>query len=143
MVEHQRDGVSGRRSAGTAGGSFRRAVRTGSLLFVAGQVAADRPGVVLGDASTETRVVMELLGEVLSEYGVGYDAIVRCGVYLTDLAEFAVIDRCYRSYFTAESLPARTCVQVAALLAGCRVEIDAVARIPRRRGPSQRRSPLA
>jgi 2-iminobutanoate/2-iminopropanoate deaminase len=52
--------------------------------------------------------------------------VVRCTIFLTDLADFTKVNEVYGRYFTAEP-PARATVQVAALPRGAKVEIDAIA----------------
>ncbi len=112
------------------GGVYAHAVIDGDYAFLSGQLAADAPdGVELGDIRVETRVAMELLGTVLDELGLGYGDVVRVGIFMTDLSEFAAMNATYESFFTSGSYPARTCVGVASLLDGCRIEIDGVARV--------------
>ncbi len=74
----------------------------------------------------ETRRVLENLRAVLAAAGVGMDAVVRTTVYLTDLADFPVVNQTYAEFFPSPS-PARATVQVAALPRNARVEIDAIA----------------
>ena len=79
-----------------------------------------------GDVETETRRAMENLGAVLAAAGSGWPKVVKCTIYLTDMADFGRVNEVYASFFD-ESPPARACVQVAALPKGARVEIDAIA----------------
>ena len=55
------------------------------------------------------------------------DDVVRAGVFLADISDFAVMNGVYEGRF-ATPYPARTCVQAAALPLGARVEIEVVAR---------------
>ena len=100
----------------------------GRLVFLSGQIPLDpRTGeLVAGDISAQTVRVMENLGAVLRAASLGFPDVVRCTVYLVDLAEFSVVNSVYGRYFAA-SPPARATVQVAALPKGARVEIDAIA----------------
>lgn len=113
------------------GGSYSHAVLDEHHCYLAGQLAVDAPGGRPAGIATETRAVMELLGRVLADLGLGFGDVLRTGVFMTDLGEFAAMDEVYRGYFAAGRLPARTCVQVAGLIGGCHVEIDGVARLPR------------
>jgi 2-iminobutanoate/2-iminopropanoate deaminase len=118
---------------GDPGGAFpySQGVRSNGFLFVAGQLAADEPGfAALGDIEAETRMAMQRIGRILAEAGSGFAHVVRVGVFMTDLGEFARMNAAYREFFPAGRLPARTCVGVASLLDGCRIEIDCVARMP-------------
>jgi 2-iminobutanoate/2-iminopropanoate deaminase len=111
------------------GGAYSHAVADDRYAFLAGQLAVDAPGGLPGDIREETRTAMELLGQVLGELRLGFGDVLRVNVYMTDLAEFEAMDEVYASFFAGASLPARTCVGVAALLSGCRIEIDCVARL--------------
>jgi enamine deaminase RidA (YjgF/YER057c/UK114 family) len=122
-------------SAGVGtGGSYSHAVVDGDYAFLAGQLAVDAPGGAPSDIRAETRVVMGLLARVLADLGLGLGDLVRTNVYLRELADFAGMDAEYAAAFGDGPLPARTCVQVGALIGGCRVEIDGIARRPRRQG---------
>jgi len=109
-------------------GPYSQAIRAGSLLFVSGQIplVPASGDVVVGDVVAQTHRVMESLGAILSAAGVGYDAIVRTTIFLTDLNDFALVNDAYGSYF-ADPAPARATVQVEALPKSVRVEIDAIA----------------
>lgn len=82
--------------------------------------------VVGGDAGAQAARVMENLGAVLAAEGLGYGNVVRCTLFLVDLADFGAVNEVYGRYFPGEP-PARTTVQVVALPRGARVEIDAIA----------------
>jgi 2-iminobutanoate/2-iminopropanoate deaminase len=69
---------------------------------------------------------MDNLEAVLQEAGMGFSNLVKVGIYLQDLADFAVVNELYGRRF-AESPPARACVQVAGLPKGVLVEIDGIA----------------
>ena len=56
--------------------------------------------------------------------------VVRTTVFLTDLGDFATMNEIYATYFR-EPAPARSTVQVAALPKSVRIEIDAIAMLPR------------
>jgi 2-iminobutanoate/2-iminopropanoate deaminase len=104
------------------------AVSTGRLVFLSGQIPLDPVSgeMVAGDILSQTERVMENLGAVLRAADLGFQAVVRCTIYLVDLSDFAAVNAVYGRYFTAAP-PARATVQVAALPRGARVEIDAVA----------------
>jgi len=111
-------------------GPYSQAVeaRPGRLVFLSGQIPLDPATgeLVVGDISVQTERVMENLGAVLKAASLGFPDIVRCTIYLVDLAEFVTVNGVYGRYF-ASAPPARATVQVAALPKGARVEIDAVA----------------
>lgn len=111
-------------------GPYSQAVVAGGLLFCSGQIPLDPESGVLvsGTVADETRRVLENLRGVLAAAGLGFDAVVRTTVYLTDLADFPVVNQVYAEFFPPPS-PARSTVQVAALPREARVEIDAIAEI--------------
>ena len=79
-----------------------------------------------GDIGAQTHRVLQSLQAVLEGAGSGLDRVVKTTVFMTDLGEFAAMNEVYATYFTSEP-PARSTVQVAALPAGARVEIEAIA----------------
>ncbi len=97
-------------------------------LWLSGQIPLDpvTGELVAGDVEAQTVRVMENLGAVLGAVGAGFEHVVRCTIYLVDLADFAKVNEVYARSF-AKDPPARATVQVAALPLGARVEIDAVA----------------
>lgn len=109
-------------------GPYRQAVVAGDLVFCAGQVGLDPATgqLVTGGLPTETTRALENLAAVLAAAGLGLRDVVKTTVYLVDLGEFAALNEVYGRYFTPP-YPARATVQVTALPAGARVEIDAIA----------------
>lgn len=111
--------------AATNTGSYSPALRVGPWVYVSGQGPIDPAGnVIAGDIVAETRLTMVNVARLLKAAGAGMGDVVKCTVYLADLAEFEAFDAEYRNHFTAP-LPARTTIQAG--LQGIRVEIDAVA----------------
>jgi 2-iminobutanoate/2-iminopropanoate deaminase len=102
--------------------------RGARTLWLSGQIALDPATgtLVEGDVTAQTARVMANLGAVLAAAGAGFDDVVRCTIYLADLADFASVNEVYARSFQRDP-PARSTVQVAALPRGARVEIDAVA----------------
>ena len=109
-------------------GPYAQAVAAGDLVFCAGQVGVDPATgkLVAGGIEAETARVCENLAAVLAAAGLGLRDVVKTTVYVVDLADFAALNGVYGRYFPAPH-PARATVQVAALPAGARVEIEAVA----------------
>ncbi len=112
-------------------GPYSQAIAVGDLVFCSGQIALDPAtgSLVSGGVADETRRVLENLRGVLSASGLALTAVVRTTVYLTNLADFPVVNQVYAEFFPAPS-PARSTVQVAALPRDARVEIDAIAVAP-------------
>lgn len=110
-------------------GPYSQAVRMGQgPIFLSGQIPLDPAtgALVEGDITAQTERVMANLQNVLAAAGVSFGHVVRCGIFLTDLNDFAKVNEVYGRYFT-ENPPARSTVQVSALPKGARVEIDAIA----------------
>ncbi len=103
-------------------------VANGKTVYCSGQIPLDpKTGqLVEGDISLQTERVLENLKAVLTESGLGLGNVVRCGIFLTDLNDFAKVNEVYGRYFQ-EAPPARSTVQVSALPKGARVEIEVIA----------------
>jgi 2-iminobutanoate/2-iminopropanoate deaminase len=113
-------------------GPYSPAVVFERLVFVSGQGAKDpATGQLVGtDVETQTEQVLKNIAAILEASGSSLDHVLRCGVFLTDIADFARMNAVYSRVF-GNNRPARTTVQVVALpMPGLRVEIDAVAYIP-------------
>ncbi len=111
-------------------GPYTPGVGVGDTVYLSGQIGLDPVSgqLVEGGTEAQARRVMENLGAVLKEAGVGYGQVVKATIFMTDLAEFAKVNEIYGTYFPAGGVPpARSTVQVAALPRGARVEIDFVA----------------
>ncbi len=105
------------------------AVTAGRMIFCSGQIPLDpATGEVhgAGDVKAEATRVMENLKAVLEAAGASLAQVVKTTIYLTDLANFALVNEVYGGYFKGEP-PARATVQVSALPKGVQVEIDAIA----------------
>ncbi|KAJ3225359.1 hypothetical protein HDU81_007968 [Chytriomyces hyalinus] len=73
---------------------------------------------------------MEQLVAILASAQLSLDNVTRVNLYITDLADFAEINKAYALFFSNGKYPARTCVAVSALIGGTRIEIEATARLP-------------
>jgi len=109
-------------------GPFSAAVRAGGFLFLSGQVGVDprTDKLVDGDAAAQAEQVLTNVSAVLLASGKSLADVVRVGVFLTDMADYAAVNAVYRRHFP-EPFPARTAVCVAALPLGAKVEIDLIA----------------
>ena len=108
-------------------GPFSAAVRRDGLTFLSGQVAQDPATgqLVDGDAAAQAEQLLTNLASVVEAAGKTLDDVIRVGVYLTDMADFAAVNGVYARFFTAP-YPARTAIAVAALPLGAAVEMDAI-----------------
>lgn len=109
----------------TPTGGYSPGVRAaGALVFVSGQGPLRDGKIIEGSVAEQTRLTMNNVGSVLAAAGLGFSDIVRCNVYLADIADFAQMDAAYSEFFDAVP-PART--TVGAALDGIAVEIDCIA----------------
>lgn len=113
-------------------GPYSPAIVLDRLVFVSGQGAKNpATGRLVGmDIESQTEQVLKNIAGILEAAGSSLAHVLRCGVFLTDMADFARMNVVYARVF-GQNRPARTTVQVASLpTPGLRVEIDAIAYIP-------------
>lgn len=103
-------------------------VSGGKTLYTSGQIPLDTDGNLVGqgDVGAQTKQVLDNLSAVLEAAGMGWGNVVRAGIFLADLGDFATVNGIYAERFEADP-PARATVQVAALPKGVAVEIDLIA----------------
>jgi 2-iminobutanoate/2-iminopropanoate deaminase len=112
------------------GAPYNQAIRTGGLVFVAGQLPMrpDGSGLAGDSIAEQTEQVMANLGAILEEAGSGLDRLVKTTVFLTSLSDFQGMNEVYARH-VGDTPPARSTVPVAELPAGALVEIEAVATV--------------
>ena len=113
-------------------GPYSPGMQLDRLIFVSGQGATDpRTGELAGpDVATQTAQCLANVEAVLKAAGSSLQHVLRCGVYLVDMAEFPQMNEVYARAF-GDHRPTRTTIQAAALPGkGLRVEIDAIAYVP-------------
>jgi 2-iminobutanoate/2-iminopropanoate deaminase len=110
-------------------GPYSQGIVAAGLVFTAGQIALDpRTGALVGggDPARETEQVLANVEAVLVAAGSDLSRVVRCDVFLADLADFAAVNAVYAQRFPVAP-PARVTVQAARLPKDARVEIAAIA----------------
>lgn len=112
-------------------GPYSQAIRTGNLVFLSGQTPLDPATgtLVEGDISVQARRAFDNIKAVCEAAGGSMDDIVRVGLYLTDLGQFAAVNAVMAEYFQAP-YPARSTIEVPALPKGADFEVDAVLVLP-------------
>jgi 2-iminobutanoate/2-iminopropanoate deaminase len=106
-------------------GPFSPAIRSGGFVFFSGQVGVD-PGtgkLVAGGVEAEARQIFANLDVLLEAAGKSLADVVRAGVFLTDIGDFAAVNAIYANAFE-QPFPARTTIGVAALPLGAAIEIE-------------------
>ncbi len=108
-------------------GPYSQATRAGDMVFFSGQVPIDPATgqLVDGDIAAQARRAFDNLRAVCEAAGGSFDDIVRVGLYLTDLGQFAQVNAVMAEYFS-QPYPARSTIGVSALPRGAAFEVDAV-----------------
>ena len=105
-----------------------QAIKAGEWVFASGQLGLDAATGKLapGGIAAETRQVCENLKSILEAAGSSLDKVVKVTIYMVDLGELMTMNEVFSRYFPVDP-PARTTFQCVALVAGARVEIEAIA----------------
>ena len=108
-------------------GTYSQAIRAGDFVFLSGQIPLDPAtmDIVAGDFEARARRIFDNLRAVSEAAGGSLDQIVKLTIFLTDLDNFATVNRVMEDYFR-QPYPARAAVGVAALPKGVDVEADAI-----------------
>lgn len=106
-----------------------RVEQPGCMLFVSGQIPLEVPTgqVFTGAIQRQAELALTHMKNVVLDAGFELDHVVRCTVYLVDLAHTEVVNAAYQKLFVGHALPARVMVQVAGLPQGVGIEVDAIA----------------
>jgi reactive intermediate/imine deaminase len=114
-------------NAPAAIGVYSQAVRVGNTIWVSGQIPLDpaTKEMVGGDVEAQVRRVFENLKAIVLAAGASLDDVVKATVFLTDLSNFALVNKVMAEYFR-EPYPARAAVGVAALPRGAQVEVECI-----------------
>jgi 2-iminobutanoate/2-iminopropanoate deaminase len=109
-------------------GPYSQAVKANGFVFVSGQIPLDpaTQQLVEGDVAAQTERVLQNLSGILKAAGSSLDRVVKAGVFLKNMADFAAMNEVYGRYFT-QAPPARSTVEVARLPKDVLVEIDVIA----------------
>ena len=105
---------------------FSQAVRHGNTLYLSGAIGnvAGKMELAPGGIEAESRQMMENIAAVLKQAGSGFDHVVKCVVYLADMAEWGAFNKVYVPYFKPGRFPARTAIGAHQLILGARVEME-------------------
>ncbi|MEL7312258.1 MAG: RidA family protein [Pseudomonadota bacterium] len=106
---------------------FSAAVRSGETLYLSGMLGIP-PGtrsLVPGGIQPETRQTLENISQRLEDFGYSMDDVVKCTVFLADMAEWGAMNEVYKTFF--RNPPARSAVGVSGIALDGRVEIECIA----------------
>lgn len=109
-------------------GPYSQAVSWGNLLFTSGQIAIDpvSGNLIVGGVVDQARQVLENLKAVLESAGTTMDSVIKTTIFLKNMDDFVKVNEIYGEYF-AQSLPARSTVEVSRLPKDVLVEIECIA----------------
>ncbi|HKJ57952.1 MAG TPA: Rid family detoxifying hydrolase [Halobacteriales archaeon] len=109
-------------------GPYSQGTTDGDLVFTAGQIALTPDGDLLDEEpiGVQTRQALENVKNILEEEGLTLQDVLKVTIFMADIQDYDAINEAYSEYFQ-DNPPARSAVQVAALPAGARVEIEAIA----------------
>ena len=110
-------------------GPYCTAVLYGDMVYMSGVIGVDpeigKP--VEGGTLAQAKQVFENIRTVLGELGLEMDDVLKTTVFLTNLGDFAEVNKIYAEYF-GPNYPARSCVEVSALPMGLSIEVECIAR---------------
>lgn len=117
------------------GPTYEHAARVGDFIFIAGQIAKDIDGNVIGphDAEAQAHAVFESLGKVLAYSGASVDDVVKVTTYLVEAADAAKVTPIRRAFFGTHRPPHTGVVLKALGSPEVRLEVEAIAVVRRRR----------
>ena len=108
-------------------GPYSQGICIGNTVYVSGQIPVDpKTGIMADSIEEQAHQVFKNLAGILAEEGLTFRNVVKTAVFLDDLSNFAAVNAIYESYFSTP-YPARSCVQVAAIPKGAKVEIECIA----------------
>lgn len=115
------------KGAPAAVGPYSHATKANGFIYVSGQLGLiPETGVLAEGVEAQARQALENLKTIVEGCGSDLKHVVKTGIFLDDINDFAAVNAVYAEYFT-ENLPARACVEVSKLPKGGLVEIELIA----------------
>lgn len=110
-------------------GPYSQAIQFENMLYTSGQIAINPTtgDLEIEDIKAETRLVMENLRAVLQAAGMNFEHVIKASIFVSDMHNFAAINKVYATYFNEATAPARETVEVANLPKFVNVEISMIA----------------
>jgi len=116
------------KNAPEAVGPYVQGIDTGDLVFYSGQIGLTPEGDFVGGSTlNQLSQILKNLEGVLTASGLTKKNVVKATVFITDMSEFADINKVYGKFF-ADHKPARSCIGVASLPLGASIEIEILAK---------------
>jgi len=128
MKSSSKKEVIGSPKAPKAVGPYSAAIKTGTFVFLSGQLGLDpQQGILVeGGVEAQTKQALTNLQSILQSNGLDMDAVIKTTVFLQHMEDFAKMNAVYAEFFKNDP-PARSTIEVAALPKGGLVEIEAIA----------------
>lgn len=113
---------------------FSEAVRAGDFLYLSGQIGEDPASAKLppGGIEPESRQALTNVKHVLEANGASLSDVVKCTVFLADIAEWPAFNTVYREFFK-KPFPARSALAASGLAMNARVELECIAYVPQQK----------
>ena len=111
---------------------FSEAVRAGDFLFLSGAIGEDGGKLAPGGIQPEARQTLTNVKRVLEANGASLSDVVKCTVFLADIAEWPAFNDVYREFFK-KPFPARSAFAASGLAMNARVELECIAYVPQKR----------
>lgn len=112
---------------GAPNAPYSQAVRVGRTIYLSGTIGMTAEGkLAAGGIQPETKQTLENIKAALQPLGATMDDVVKCTVFLVDIAEWPAMNEVYVTFFP-KNKPARSAIAVAGLPANARVEIECIA----------------
>ena len=110
-------------------GPYSQAVEIDQLVYTSGQLGIDpATGELVDGVEAQAKQALENVKAILAEVGLEMSSIIKTLVFIKDMNDFGKVNAIYAQYINGDVLPARSCVEVAALPKGGLVEIEVIAK---------------
>ena len=110
-------------------GPYSQAVEIDNLVYTSGQLGIDPvTGEMPEGVEAQAKLALENVKAILAEAGLEMTSIIKTLVFIKDMNDFGKVNAIYTEYINGPVLPARSCVEVAALPKGGLVEIEVIAK---------------
>ncbi len=114
-------------NAPAAIGPYSQGISTNGFCFFSGQIALTAKGDFIdGSVEEQTEQIFKNITALLTDQKLKKENIIKCTVFLADIDDFVAVNEIYASFF-GDHKPARSCVAVAALPKGAKVEVEVIA----------------
>ena len=108
-------------------GAYSQAIKHGNTVYLSGQIPLhpETMALVSDDFEKQVRQVFTNLQAVCEAAGGSLDAIVKVSIFLSDLAQFPVVNSVMTQFFN-QPYPARSTIQISALPKAAQIEVEAI-----------------